>query len=535
MALMESVIQSDIVALSVLVPDFSSDNAIADFRWVVANKLLKVIAKGQDVTGKRYTDVFPSAHSNGVLDLLRKVFNTGERQEHEVYYDDGIVKGWLRQIYVRLHSYIIVSAEDITESRQAEEERKEKARLAELNERLRAIDQAKTDFFNNVSHEFRTPLTLILGPLREVINDGNLSTAEKEKLQIAARNALRLQKMVNNLLDFSRIEAGKIDAVYQPTDLSSLTAEILAAFRTLIGDAGLKFQFSAGESTQPVYVNRDMWEKIVLNLVSNAFKFTLKGKIQVSVNEMKHRVQLVVKDTGVGIATRNLDRIFERFVRLEGPARTQEGTGIGLALVKELVAIHGGTIKVSSTEGKGSAFVVSLKKGKAHLPKSQIHETPEQLNRKEGDHYVKEAIAWMPEQLILKSPEVDKPEVMIVDDNADMRKYIAGAISDIYKVVLAENGRVALDLLIKGARPALIISDVIMPEIGGYDLVSAIKNNKKFDHIPIILLSARSGEEAIIEGMDTGADDYLEKPFSSRELIAFIKARIHLSAFRKPK
>jgi signal transduction histidine kinase/ActR/RegA family two-component response regulator len=532
-ALMESVIQSDIVALSVLEPEYlDNSDLIINFRWVVANKLLKVIAKGQDVTGKLYTEVFPSAASNGVLDTLKKVFTAGIRQEHEIDYDDGIVKGWLRQVYVRSHNYIIVSAEDITLAKKADEELKEKMRLTEMNARLKEMNEAKTKFFNNASHEFRTPLTLILGPLQDVMQsaDPKLSVNEKEKLQIASRNGQRLQKLVNNLLDFSRIEAGRLDAIYQPTDLVSFTADIVSNFRSVIEEAGLKFVFKAEELNERIYVNHDMWEKIVLNLLSNAFKFTQHGKIEVKLEAKKFRVQLIVRDTGIGIGSKNIDRVFERFVQLESPGgRTQEGTGIGLSLVKELVTMHGGTIKLTSKKGKGSTFVVSLKRGKSHLPASQIYETKTRLNSSLAtSSFVNEAIGWLPETAQNVRGQL-RPVIMVVEDNADMRKYISHIISGTYDVILAENGQAALNILLKGTRPDLIVSDVMMPLMDGYDLVSAVKNNPRFSDIPVILLSARSGEDAMVEGMETGADDYIEKPFSSRELLTFIKARIHIA------
>jgi CheY-like chemotaxis protein len=250
----------------------------------------------------------------------------------------------------------------------------------------------------------------------------------------------------------------------------------------------------------------------------------------VRIEVKKFRIQLVVRDTGIGIPSKHLDKIFERFVRLEGGGgRTLEGTGIGLSLVKELVAMHGGVVKVSSKKGKGSSFVVSLKRGKAHLPQSQIYEMKSPSNTLSSTpSFVSEAIGWLPENDDRANPTL-RPLVMIVEDNADMRKYISHVISGTYDVVMAENGQVALGLLLKGIRPSLIVSDVMMPEMDGYDLVSAVKNNARFADIPVILLSARSGEDAMVEGMQAGADDYIEKPFSSRELLTFIKARIHLS------
>ena len=233
----------------------------------------------------------------------------------------------------------------IANARAYEEERKRAEALAE-------IDRAKTAFFSNVSHEFRTPLTLMLGPLEDELRENSKG---RERIEIAHRNSLRLLKLVNTLLDFAQIEAGRIEAVYEPTDLAAATAELASVFRSAIEKAGLRLVVDCPPLPEEMYVDREMWEKIVLNLLSNAFKFTFEGEIKVSLRLCRERVELSVSDTGAGIPAAELSHIFERFHRVRGTdSRTHEGTGIGLSLVQELARIHGGGVQVRSVEGQGA-------------------------------------------------------------------------------------------------------------------------------------------------------------------------------------
>jgi len=278
----------------------------------------------------------------------------------------------------------------ITNARAYEAERKRAESLAKL-------DAAKTVFFSNVSHEFRTPLTLILGPLDELIRSP-LDPAQRHQLAILRRNAVRLLKLVNMLLDFSRIEAGRVQASYAPVDLGEITADIASVFRSTIERAGLELHVHSAPLREPVYVDRDMWEKIVLNLLSNAYKFTFAGSIDVSLREHGDRAELKVRDTGTGIPAAEIGRVFERFHRVEGArGRTQEGTGIGLALVQELVKLHGGTIRAASEEGRGSTFTVEIPFGRAHLPAHQVARTPAPATAIGASAFVEEAERWVSE------------------------------------------------------------------------------------------------------------------------------------------
>lgn len=223
----------------------------------------------------------------------------------------------------------------------------------------RYVDRAKTSFFSNVSHEFRTPLTLMLSPTEDALADTEapLTAVQRERIEVVQRNGYRLLKLVNTLLDFSRIEAGRVQVVYEPTNLAMLTAELASVFRSTIEQAGMQLIVNCPLLPEAIYIDRESWEKIVFNLLSNAFKFTLQGTIKVELRWVESYVELTVKDTGIGIASEELPHLFERFYRVKGAqGRSFEGSGIGLALVQELVKLHGGTVNVASVLGEGSCF-----------------------------------------------------------------------------------------------------------------------------------------------------------------------------------
>ena len=293
-------------------------------------------------------------------------------------------------------------------------------------ESLAEIDRAKTAFFSNVSHEFRTPLTLMLGPLEEVLSrPGSEGSPDRNALEVTHRNAQRLLKLVNTLLDFSRIEAGRAQAAYAPVDLASLTADCASTFRSACERGGLRLVVDCATS-EPAYVDREMWEKIVLNLLSNAFKFTLEGEIAVRLRETQDEFVLAVRDTGGGIPAAELPRMFERFHRVEGArGRSYEGSGIGLALVRELVKLHGGSIGVESTPGAGTTLTVSIPKGRAHLPAERIQAERAALSTAlRANAYVNEALSWLPGRQHEDKKRVSGPRVLLADDNADLRDYV---------------------------------------------------------------------------------------------------------------
>jgi PAS domain S-box-containing protein len=429
-------------------------------------------------------------------------------------------------------------ASGIANARAYQEEKRRAEALAEL-------DRAKTTFFSNISHEFRTPLTLMLGPIEDILSAQTLSAEVHERLDVAHRNSLRLLKLVNTLLDFSRIEAGRIDAVYAPVDLAKLTADLASVFRSTIERAGMDLIIDCPSLPHEVYVDNEMWEKIVLNLISNAFKFTFDGEIRVSLTATEQFAQLKISDTGIGIDENELPHIFERFHRVEGAkGRTFEGSGIGLALVQELVKLHGGTVQCESKPDKGTSFTVSIPFGLSHLPADRIKGTRARVSSAtEAAVFVEEASRWIPsqdssvqesgsQQVESTRTERTSSRILLADDNADMRDYVYRLLSPYYAVETVADGEAVLDRARK-SRPDLIITDVMMPKLDGFGVLKALRADENLATIPIIFLSARAGEEARSEGMEAGADDYLTKPFSARELLACVRAHLNLSRVRQ--
>lgn len=421
------------------------------------------------------------------------------------------------------------SASAIGSAAAYEQESRRAAELAKL-------DRAKTAFFSNVSHEFRTPLTLILGPLEAALEQPERRLDPKQ-LQMLHRNAVRLQKLVNTVLDFSRLEAGRLQARYEPIDLGRVTADHASIFRSAIEAAGLRLVVDC--DAVEVYVAPDLYEKIVLNLLSNAFKYTMHGEIAVTLRDLGQYAALTVRDTGTGIPESEQDSVFERFHRVEGAvSRTHEGTGIGLTLVRELVKLHGGHIDIESQPGEGSAFTVTLLKGSAHLPAEHTVSVPSPSARNNSTSYALEAAHWTAADSVTDSvadesmSDCNRPCVLYADDNADMRDFVRRLLSTHYDVRTAPDGKTALESIQK-TPPDLVISDVMMPGLDGLSLLQALRTDDAAHDIPVILLSARAGEEARIEGMQAGADDYLVKPFSGRELIARVSAHLRLSRLRQ--
>ncbi|QRQ99841.1 ATP-binding protein [Dyadobacter sandarakinus] len=412
-------------------------------------------------------------------------------------------------------------------------------------QQLAEIDKAKTTFFSNVSHEFRTPLTLILGPLQQMRDEPHARLQLiNNNLDSIYRNAGRLLKLVNNLLDFSRMEAGRVKASYQLVELGALTADLASNFRSVVESAGMQLIIEVREVTSEVYADVDMWEKIVLNLLSNAFKYTLQGSITVRIGQDDTHAILEVTDTGVGIPEEELPHMFERFHRIENtPGRTHEGTGIGLSLVSELVGLHFGSIAVASRFGSGSTFTVSIPLGRAHLPADQIISgSTRSAASSQQETFIREAMS------LLDHPETAEPEVvevsatsenealievqktisvLVVDDNADMRGYLGKLLSPYFTVDFASNGQDALGK-ITGKVPDLVISDVMMPVMDGRQLLGTLRQMSG-PRIPVIILSARAGEESRIEGLQWGADDYLVKPFSAKELLTKVSSVIKIN------
>jgi PAS domain S-box-containing protein len=433
----------------------------------------------------------------------------------------------------------------VASARAYEEERRRAEALAEL-------DRAKTAFFSNVSHEFRTPLALMLGPVEDLLAQpaGRVPPDDRSLLEIVHRNGLRLQRLVNALLDFSRIEAGRVRAAYEPTDLAALTADLASNFRSACEKAGLTLTVDCPPLSEPVYVDRPMWEKVVLNLLSNAFKFTLAGGIAVALRRAGNSAELRVTDTGTGIPAAEMPRLFERFHRVENArGRTHEGSGIGLALVQELVRLHGGSITAASEVGRGTTFTVTIPLGADHLPREQVGTGGPAAAAAGAGPFVEEALRWLPDAggpdapdlpppndlsgpAPAPRPDAGRPRVLVADDNADMRRYIQRLLAGSYAVEAVADGEAAL-AGVRRQPPDLILSDVMMPRLDGYGLLKGLRADPLTATVPVILLSARAGEESRVEGLRAGADDYLVKPFSARELLVRVAALLHVTRLRR--
>ncbi|BCJ54777.1 hypothetical protein Asp14428_62520 [Actinoplanes sp. NBRC 14428] len=422
----------------------------------------------------------------------------------------------------------------VTNLRTYEQERRRAAELA-------ALDAAKTNFFSNVSHEFRTPLTLILGPLEELLEVQGLSSEQRERLEPMRRNGLRLLKLVNTVLDFSRLESGRLRAAYRPTDLADYTARLASAFRSAAERAGLRLEVDCPPLSTPVHVDREMWEKIVFNLLSNAVKFTPSGGITVRLAERDGSAVLEVEDTGVGIGPDDQRLLFDRFHRVTGAwSRSHEGTGIGLALVRELAELHGGTATARSEPGAGSTFTVTVPLGAAHLPADRVLDLPVSEPDDQARLYVEEAHWWLgdtgsePESAAAPGQVEDarRGRVLLADDNADLRDHVARLLRPYYDVTTAVDGADALE---RARRESfdLVLTDVMMPRLDGFGLIRALRADERTRDVPIVVLSARAGEESSVEGLAAGADDYLVKPFSVRDLTARVRANLELGQLRR--
>ena len=425
-------------------------------------------------------------------------------------------------------------------------------------EALAEIDRAKTTFFSNVSHEFRTPLTLMLSPLEQIISKPQAGLTEEDRtlVSVAHRNGLRLLKLVNSLLDFNRVVEGKAQASFESVDLAEVTKAVAAAFEPAITDAGLRLGLALTPLPHPVYVDRDMWEKVMLNLLSNAFKFTFEGEIAVDTRPSSDGrfAEVTIRDTGSGIPEDQLPRLFDRFHRVEGAkGRSIEGSGIGLALVQELVKLHGGRVAVESKVDEGTSFTVSIPFGTKHLPAGSLH-ARDQLPPIEfrAQAYLQEAASWVgdrgtqgrdiPADLLetfgQQNPELPSVDgsagvVLIAEDNRDMREYLARMLVTAgYRVETAVDGQSAIAAA-RAIHPALILTDVMMPKLDGFGVLDAIRKDDALSDTPVILISARAGEEAKLEGLSSGADDYLTKPFLARELMARVESNLKLAQSRR--
>ena len=397
-------------------------------------------------------------------------------------------------------------------------------------EKVQEIDKVKTNFFANISHEFRTPITLILGPLKEMYN-GTFRGDQKPTLGVMMRNGQRLLRLINQLLDLSKLEVGKMSLQASQTNLVQVLKEIASAHESWAKEKKIKFTLYFEMEELILFIDVEKIEKIMHNILSNAFKFTKENGEVILHLKAENNLQAVIsiKDTGIGIPSHELDKVFDRFYQVDSSqTRDYEGSGLGMALAKELVELHHGTISVESREGIGSTFMVRLPLGKEHLRETEIIDIDDYRKAKlvsedlkAGETFITAEIG---NEITLVSSE-DQPVLLIVEDNADMRNYIRKTMSDQYQIIEAENGKIGVALAEESV-PDLIISDIMMPEMDGYKLCETLKTKELTSHIPIILLTAKADRESKLTGLETGADDYLSKPFDADELKLIVRNRI---------
>ncbi|GLZ44448.1 hypothetical protein Acsp06_06330 [Actinomycetospora sp. NBRC 106375] len=428
-------------------------------------------------------------------------------------------------------------------------------------EGLAELDRAKTDFFSNVSHEFRTPLTLMMGPVEELLSDADVEPERwRAELEVVHRNGRRLGRLVTSLLDFSRLEAGRRESHRVPVDLGQATGELAALFESAMARAGLDYTVDTPLLGRPVMLDRDAWEKVVLNLLSNALKFTTAGWVSVRVEAGQDAAGepapvLRVADTGVGVPADQVPRLFERFHRVPSTgARSGEGSGIGLALVRELVALHAGEVDAQSAPGVGTTMTVTLPFATAAEVTARTDgggDEPPGGASADAESFVSEALGWMPgdAQPVVAQPEqgnqpdeTDETEqaapaavrgrVLVADDNADMRSYLHRLLVPRHDVRLVVDGDEALDSALADP-PDLVVSDVMMPGRDGLALLAALRADERTARVPVLLLSARAGEDAAVEGLAAQADDYLVKPFAAPELLARVDTHLQLGRARR--
>ena len=430
--------------------------------------------------------------------------------------------------YRRFHHLLAASLSQGVSNAAAYEAERQRA------QELAALDRAKTTFFNNISHEFRTPLTLMLAPIQDLLAAPPDAPVDRQAVELLYRNSVRLLKLVNTLLEFSRIEAGRGEAAFEPLDVATLTTDLASSFRATIERAGLRLVVDCPPLPEAVFLDRQMWEKIVLNLLSNAFKFTFQGVITVRLGLEPQHVCLCVSDTGIGVAESDQPRLFERFYRVHGArSRSHEGSGIGLALIHELVLIQGGELQVSSELGRGSTFTVRVPRGSAHLPAARVKPAVDPQALGAVNAYVAEAARWLvPDQSRepASSRELTtlvgtRERIVFADDNADMRDYVGRLLGERWQLEVVADGVAALEA-IRREPPALVLCDVMMPRLDGFGLVKALRSEAALRSIPVIILSARAGEEEAEKGLASGANDYIAKPFSARELLVRVASTL---------
>jgi signal transduction histidine kinase/DNA-binding response OmpR family regulator len=422
----------------------------------------------------------------------------------------------------------------------------QKQAITRQNEELRKISieleeatNAKLVFFTNISHEFRTPLTLMIGPLENILHDRKITTELRSQLQMMLRNATRLLRMINQLMDLRKVEDEKMKLSAGEYDIISFTREIKEAFSELAARKNISFSINTSQNEQLLYFDRDKVDKILFNLLSNAFKFTAEsGSIDININKVLHKfnsveqeaVEIEIRDNGIGIAEDSLNRIFERFYQVEqDKGNIVAGTGIGLPLSKGFVDLHHGDISVKSKKGEGSSFTLYFQLGNAQFTEEELSCKDIEFTRIDKQIFPElsqdDSDLESMNQTYISDDYENMPLLLIVEDNADVSKFIKSCLVDNYRVMTASNGIEAFEKIYID-QPDLIISDVMMPEMDGLEFTKKLKSDIRTSHIPVILLTALSSHESKIEGLETGADSYIAKPFNKKHLQVRVKQLI---------
>jgi len=414
--------------------------------------------------------------------------------------------------------------------------------LAAALEKLRELDRVKTEFFTNISHELRTPLTLILTPVENAIAKGS-AKEDEHLLETIRRNAYRLLRLIDDLLDLSRIDAGRLRLNVAPVDLPKLAEHMVESFRAAAESRRIALTLKAPERIEDLHGDEHRLEMVLTNLIGNALKFTPDGgRIDIVVESDGTLARMSVRDTGPGISAEDQKRIFDRFYRVDAPERQQGGAGIGLSLARQLVELHGGALTVMSEPGQGSTF-------SAMLPHGRDHFRPEIVERRmvavdmpggrrasdwQGPEVEADALPPAPEGEGPPEPPIEleggrRARIVLVEDNDELRGLIENLLTPSFDVMTARDGEEGLRLVRK-QRPDLVVSDVMMPRMSGTELCARIKQDAELKATPVILLTARSGPEAVLEGYAFGADDFVSKPLHPRILVARVRAQLRLRA-----
>lgn len=419
---------------------------------------------------------------------------------------------------------------------------KQRDKLMEVSKKLEEATNAKLRFFTNISHEFRTPLSLIIGPLEDLIHTGQLSPELQKQVNLMHRNTLRLLRLINQLMDFRKLENEKMKLQAGQYDAVAFLKEIYESFFEYAAKKNIDFQFHSPRQNILLWFDWDKLDKVIFNLLSNAFKFTGEGgQISIIIKKQKsalrtfseEEVLIQIKDTGRGISKEHLSHIFDRFYQVEKSQEFQ-GTGLGLALSKGFVKLHRGKIKADSDVGKGTSFYIALPVGNSHLNKDEIIDAQNiHTSNLRHEKQISNEIHFNPEFLDVTEKEIrftetdEKPVVLIVEDQKDVREYIKDCLGESYTIFEAENGLKGL-LQVEEEEPDLIISDIMMPEMDGLEMTRKLKSELKTCHIPIILLTAKASQEQKLEGLEEGADSYIPKPFNRRHLQVRVKKLLEL-------